>query len=50
MAAGETPRRLHAYERGDHGFGAGRAGTTTTGLLPQFLAWMEADGLLSARK
>ncbi|HEX7873189.1 MAG TPA: alpha/beta hydrolase [Sphingobium sp.] len=45
----KRPVELHAYERGDHGFGAGRPGTTTTGLLPQFLAWMEADGLLTAR-
>ena len=43
------PVELHAYERGDHGFGAGRPGTTTTGLLPQFLAWLEARGLLAAR-
>jgi acetyl esterase/lipase len=46
----KRPVELHAYERGDHGFGAGHPGTTTTGVLPQFLAWMEARGLLSARK
>lgn len=43
------PVELHAYERGDHGFGAGRPGTTTTGMLPQFLAWLEARGLLAGR-
>jgi acetyl esterase/lipase len=42
------PVELHAYERGDHGFGAGRPGTTTTGVLPQFLAWMDMHGLLAA--
>lgn len=43
------PVELHAYERGDHGFGAGKPGTTTMGLMPQFFAWMEARGLLSNR-
>lgn len=41
------PVELHAYEKGDHGFGAGRPGTTTMGVLPQFLAWMDARGLLT---
>jgi len=44
------PVELHAYERGDHGFGAGKPGTTTMGLMPQFLTWMETRGLLSAPK
>lgn len=43
------PVELHAYERGDHGFGAGKPGTTTMGLMPQFHAWMEARGLLTHR-
>ncbi|MBT0670137.1 alpha/beta hydrolase fold domain-containing protein [Novosphingobium profundi] len=34
---------LHAYQTGDHGFGAGRPGTTTMGLLPQFLDWLELN-------
>lgn len=41
------PVELHAYERGDHGFGIGRPGTTTTGLLPQFAAWLRMRGLLN---
>lgn len=45
----KRPVELHAYERGDHGFGAGRPGTTTTMLLPEFLAWMGMRGLLAAR-
>lgn len=45
----KRPVELHAYERGDHGFGAGRPGTTTALLLPQFLAWMAMRGLLAAR-
>lgn len=45
----KRPVELHAYERGDHGFGAGRPGTTTAMLLPQFLAWMDMRGLLGSR-
>jgi dienelactone hydrolase len=44
-----VPVELHAYERGDHGFGMGKPGTTTMGLLPQFLSWMEMRGLLNAK-
>lgn len=40
------PVELHAFARGGHGFGAGVPGTTTTMLLPEFLAWMDAGGLL----
>jgi dipeptidyl aminopeptidase/acylaminoacyl peptidase len=43
------PVEFHGYERGDHGFGAGRPGTTTTLLLPEFLAWMDMRGLLGPR-
>lgn len=35
------PAELHAYERGDHGFGVGRAGTTTTLVMPEFVAWLK---------
>nr|WP_244884383.1 alpha/beta hydrolase [Sphingobium cupriresistens] len=45
----KRPVELHAYERGDHGFGGGRPGTTTAMLLPEFLAWMDMRGLLGAR-
>ena len=44
-----VPVELHAYERGDHGFGMGKPRTTTMGLLPQFLSWMEMRGLLNAK-
>jgi acetyl esterase/lipase len=40
------PVELHAYERGDHGFGIGKPGTTTMGVMPQFLDWLEMRGLL----
>lgn len=42
------PVELHAYEKGGHGFGLGHPGTTTTGLLDQFVAWLDARGLLKA--
>ncbi|SEJ25725.1 Acetyl esterase/lipase [Sphingobium sp. AP50] len=44
-----VPVELHAYERGDHGFGMGKPGTTTMGVLPQFLSWMDMRGLLAAK-
>ena len=40
------PVELHAYEKGDHGFGMGRPGTTTTLLMDEFRAWMDFRGLL----
>lgn len=42
-----VPVELHAYEHGDHGFGAGRPGTTTTLVLPEFLLWMQTNGWLN---
>jgi acetyl esterase/lipase len=41
------PVELHAYEKGSHGFGAGKPGTTSILVLPEFLAWMNARGLLN---
>ena len=42
---------LHLYEKGGHGFGfPGRPGTTTLGWSDQFLAWMRAQGLLTAKR
>lgn len=43
------PAELHVYESGGHGFGAGKPGTTSTMLLPEFHAWLTARGLLDAR-
>jgi acetyl esterase/lipase len=44
------PVELHVYERGGHGFGMGRAGTTTTGVMEQFRLWLDARGLLKTAK
>jgi acetyl esterase/lipase len=46
----KRPVELHAYERGDHGFGMGKPGTTTTGVMPQFRAWLDARGFLKSSK
>lgn len=40
------PVELHVYEKGGHGFGMGRPGATTSMLMPEFLAWLQARGLL----
>jgi acetyl esterase/lipase len=44
------PVEFHAYERGGHGFGLGRPGTTTTLLLEEFTAWLKARGVVPAHK
>ena len=40
------PVEFHAYERGGHGFGTGRPGTTSTLMLEQFVAWLRARGVV----
>lgn len=40
------PVEFHAYERGNHGFGAGWPGTTTVLLIDEFVAWLNDRGLL----
>lgn len=42
----KRPVELHAYEKGEHGFGIGKPGTTSMMVMPQFLAWLEMRGLL----
>ncbi len=44
------PVELHAYERGEHGFATGVKGTTSVGVMPQFLLWLESNGLLVNQK
>ena len=45
-----VPVELHAYERGDHGFGMGRPGTTTTLVMDEFRLWLASRGLLGAKR
>jgi len=40
------PVELHAYQRGGHAFGIGLPGTTSTMVMPEFLAWMQANGFI----
>jgi acetyl esterase/lipase len=46
----KRPVELHVYQTGNHGFGLGWPGTTTTGMLDQFVAWMAAQGFTKAAK
>lgn len=42
----KRPVEVHGYQTGDHGFGLGVPGTTNTGMLGQFVAWLEMQGFL----
>ena len=44
------PVEFHAYEKGEHGYGLGRPGTTTAGMMDQFVAWLDARGLLKGSR
>lgn len=48
-AAGR-PAELHIFERGGHGFGLTPQGSSSDHWLNEFLWWMQARGLLSAKK
>lgn len=43
----KRPVEIHGYQNGDHGFGLGRPGTTTTLMMDQFTAWLAMQGFLS---
>lgn len=45
----KRPVELHVYQGGGHGFGLGKPGTTNAMLLPEFLAWMDMQGLMKAQ-
>lgn len=45
----KRPVELHVYQDGGHGFGLGKPGTTNAMLMPEFLAWMDMQGLLKAK-
>jgi len=40
---------LHLYEKGGHGFGMRRQGTSSDHWLEQFVQWLQSRGLLAAR-
>ncbi len=43
------PAELHAYGAGSHGFGMGKAGTTSTLVMDEFYAWLGMTGQLAKR-
>ena len=40
------PVEFHLYQNGGHGFGLGNTGKTSTGWFPQFMIWLESNGML----
>jgi acetyl esterase/lipase len=44
--AAKRPVEIHAYQSGNHGFGLGAPGTTNSGMLGQFVAWLDMQGFL----
>jgi acetyl esterase/lipase len=45
-AAAKKPVEFHLYQKGGHGFGMGRANTTTTEWIQSFHHWLDMNGLL----
>jgi dienelactone hydrolase len=44
--AAKRPVEVHGYQRGNHGFGLGIPGTTSTGMIDQYVAWLAMQGFL----
>lgn len=44
------PVEFHLYQNGGHGFGLGNTGKTSTGWFPQFVLWLDSNGMLKARQ
>ena len=40
------PVEFHLYEKGGHGFGLGKKGTTSPGWFGAFVSWLDANGFL----
>ena len=47
--AAKRPVEIHGYQTGDHGFGLGKPGTTTTLLIDEFTAWLAMQGFLKPK-
>ena len=45
----KRPVEIHGYQTGDHGFGLGIPGTTTTLMIDQFTAWLRMQGFLTRK-
>jgi dienelactone hydrolase len=44
------PVEVHGYQKGNHGFGLGSPGTTTTLVLDEFVSWLAMNKFLSPVK
>ncbi len=44
------PVEFHLYQKGGHGFGLGKKGTTSTGWFDSFMLWLETNGFLQSKK
>ncbi len=44
------PVEFHLYQKGGHGFGLGKKGTTSTGWFDAFMFWLETNGFLQSKK
>ena len=47
--AAKRPVEIHGYQTGDHGFGLGVPGTTTTLVMDEFTAWLRMQGFLTRK-
>lgn len=45
----KRPVEFHFYQNGGHGFGLGRAGTTSNGWIEVFMTWLANNGLAGQR-
>jgi acetyl esterase/lipase len=43
------PVEFHLYQNGGHGFGLGHPPKTSTGWFPQFMLWLDSNGMLKAQ-
>jgi acetyl esterase/lipase len=44
------PVEFHLYQNGGHGFGLGNPPKSSTGWFPQFMLWLESNGMLKAKQ
>jgi acetyl esterase/lipase len=47
--AAKRPVEIHGYQQGNHGFGLGVPGTTTTLVIDEFTAWLSMQGFLTRK-
>lgn len=47
--AARRPVEFHAYQKGGHGFGLGKAGTTSEGWIENLFSWLGSNGFLKGK-